>query len=98
MIRETITFIFEDEAQQNRFHERLKAEQWKCGALAQGTAGGNDPADCGWPGCSCDLYATKVIESLRESGWLSPDEVQNYARKTREIALRDAAAEAKYEA
>jgi hypothetical protein len=98
MIKETITFTFEDEAQRQRFHERLKAERWKCGALAQGTAGGNEPADCDWPSCGCDPYVSQVIEALHESGWRSPDEVQEYARKTREIALQDAAASRQYDA
>lgn len=43
---------------------------WQCGALRQGTAGGNDPADCNWPVCGCDPYASKVIEALQESGVL----------------------------
>ena len=52
--------------------ERLRAEgaSWECGARKQGTAGGNDPADCNWPTCGCDPYATKVIETLQESGKL----------------------------
>lgn len=41
---------------------------WKCGALNQGSAGGNYPAECNWPMCSCDPYAGKVIASLEESG------------------------------
>lgn len=28
--------------------------EWKCAAREQGTAGGNDPADCDWPWCGCD--------------------------------------------
>ena len=43
---------------------------WTCAARRQGTAGGNDPADCGWPTCGCDPYATKVIDALEESGLL----------------------------
>ena len=71
MIHETITFNFENEEQQRRFHERLKEEAaWSCGARKQGTSGGNDPADCNWPVCGCDPYATKVIEALDESGML----------------------------
>ena len=66
---------------------------FECGARKQGTAGGNDPADCNWPFCGCDEYATKVIEALHESGWRSPDEVQEYAKTTRRIALEDAAAD-----
>lgn len=41
-----------------------------CAARKQGTAGGNDPADCNWPFCGCDPYASKVIESLQECGVL----------------------------
>lgn len=43
---------------------------WVCGARRQGTAGGNDPADCDWPTCGCDPYANKVIEALEEIGAL----------------------------
>jgi hypothetical protein len=45
-------------------------QPWTCAARAQGTAGGNDPADCDWPGCGCDPYATRVIEALEEQGVL----------------------------
>lgn len=41
-------------------------EQAECDARKQGTAGGNAPADCDWPGCGCDERANKVIESLLE--------------------------------
>jgi hypothetical protein len=27
---------------------------WMCAARKQGTAGGNDPADCDYPDCGCD--------------------------------------------
>ena len=77
MIKETITFNFQNEAQQRRFYERLNTAHCKCPALAQGTAGGNDPADCNWPVCDCDPYAMKVIEALRESGWRSPCDPNN---------------------
>lgn len=40
----------------------------ECAARRQGTAGGNDPVDCGWPVCGCDPHADKVIEALQESG------------------------------
>lgn len=46
---------------------------WRCAALRQGTAGGNDPVDCDWPTCGCDPYATKVIDALIESGHLTSD-------------------------
>lgn len=44
------------------------SEGWVCGARKQGTAGGNDPADCNWPFCGCDPYANKVIAAIEESG------------------------------
>ncbi len=57
--------------------ERLKAEveratspSWTCGVRAQGSAGGNTPADCDWPVCGCDPYAGKVIAALEEAGHL----------------------------
>lgn len=59
---------------------------WKCAAIAQGTT---DPADCDWPVCGCDPAATKVIVTLQESGWLSPNEKNEYARKVREQVLRE---------
>jgi hypothetical protein len=31
---------------------------------------GGDPQECDWPVCGCDDYATRVIESLQESGLL----------------------------
>ena len=89
MIRETITFTFKSEAQQARFHERLEAATFECAARAQGTAGGNDPADCDWPVCDCDPHAAKVIAALHESGWKSPDEVREYAKKTRAQVVRE---------
>lgn len=45
---------------------------WECGARKQGTAGGNDPADCNWPICGCDPFADKVIAALDEMGMLTP--------------------------
>jgi putative hemolysin len=38
----------------------------ECAARKQGTAGGNAPADCDWPGCGCDPVAARVIESLMD--------------------------------
>lgn len=43
----------------------------KCAARKQGTAGGNAPAECDWPGCGCDEAANKVIDALQESGNLA---------------------------
>lgn len=60
--------------------ERIKASRasaWSCAALKQGTAGGNDPADCDWPMCGCDAHATEVIEALQESGHLRGNTVSN---------------------
>lgn len=49
------------------------AENLTCRARKQGTAGGNDPAECDWPACGCDLHANKVIAALMESGcWPAP--------------------------
>ena len=93
MIKETITFTFDNEAQQRRFHARLKGQPWVCGARKQGTSGGNDPADCDWPFCGCDHDAEEVVSTLREAGWKSPDELNEYARKVREQAFREAAAD-----
>lgn len=42
---------------------------WECVARKQGTAGGNDPADCDWPLCQCDPYANKVMSALDEAGF-----------------------------
>jgi hypothetical protein len=44
------------------------AAKWQCAARHQSTVGGNDPADCNWPLCSCDPYADKVIAALQECG------------------------------
>jgi hypothetical protein len=61
-------------AQQGPSSPPLTAERvdWTCAARRQGTAGGNDPADCDWPVCGCDPYADKVIASLQEAGHLVP--------------------------
>ena len=42
-------------------------EAWTCAARKQGSAGGNDPADCDWPFCGCDPYADKVLAVVEES-------------------------------
>jgi hypothetical protein len=67
----------------------IETSGWKCAARRQGTAGGNDPADCDWPGCGCDPTADKVIAALQESGALTaapslPD-VEEIARKLMEF-------------
>lgn len=51
---------------------REKAAGWRC--AARHAVGANDPQDCDWPTCGCDPYATKVVETLIESGWKSPSE------------------------
>jgi hypothetical protein len=43
-------------------------DKWECAARRQGTAGGNDPADCDWPVCGCDPHASKVIEAIEDRG------------------------------
>jgi hypothetical protein len=50
---------------------KASGPSWVCAAQKQGTAGGNDPADCDWPVCGCDPAASKVIADLEESGLLS---------------------------
>lgn len=35
--------------------EGVRKDSFQCAARRQGTAGGNDPADCDWPHCGCDL-------------------------------------------
>lgn len=40
---------------------------FECAARRQGTAGGNDPADCDWPNCGCDsVQTTDDVERARE--------------------------------
>jgi hypothetical protein len=46
--------------------EALKAKPVECAARKQGTAGGNAPADCDWPGCGCDPVANKVLDALTD--------------------------------
>jgi hypothetical protein len=65
---QTVKYYLGDEAADEI--ERLRNPQWTCGARKQGTAGGNDPADCNWPMCGCDPYAAKVIHALDECGHL----------------------------
>ncbi|WP_255504188.1 hypothetical protein [Caballeronia sp. EK] len=63
--------------------ERLTAAQidrFECAARKQGTAGGNDAADCDWPGCGCDPKANRVFESLEESGLFQEAERYRWAR------------------
>jgi hypothetical protein len=48
----------------------LPRPNFHCAARTQGTAGGNEPADCNWPLCGCDPSADKVVEALIESGAL----------------------------
>lgn len=44
------------------------ATKFECAARKQGLP---EPADCSWPTCGCDPYASKVIESLEEQGALN---------------------------
>jgi hypothetical protein len=52
------------------YHPPAAAATFTCAARRQGSAGGNDPADCDWPTCGCDEHASKVIATLQESGHL----------------------------
>lgn len=63
----------------------------KCAARRQGTAGGNDPADCDWPMCGCDPHADKVIAALQECGHLlapAPDSTRTGAAETEETVAK----------
>lgn len=75
----------------NHLQGRMVGERakWTCVARSQGTAAGNDPADCDWPACGCDSYALHVLHSLHEQGWRSPDEVEEYAKKVRAQVVRE---------
>lgn len=48
---------------------RSKSGVKECATKRQGTAIGNDTADCGWPFCGCDPHADKVIAAIEESGF-----------------------------
>jgi len=52
----------------------------KCRALAQGTAGGIDPADCDWPHCGCDVPVTIVQEFRLPEGMRPPIRVRGVGR------------------
>lgn len=49
--------------------ESAATTAWECSARKQGTAGGNNPSDCDWPGCGCDPQANKVLEAIDEAGF-----------------------------
>lgn len=68
--------------------ERSEAEgmPWVCATRAQGTAGGNDLADCDWPMCGCDPYANKVVAALNEQGLIVPNDPAITEDRVREIA------------
>ena len=57
----------------------LRAEPPKseCAARKQGTAGGNMPADCDWPGCDCDPKTAKVIDALHDAHQLAMTHAQS---------------------
>jgi hypothetical protein len=65
---QTVKYYLGDEAADEI--ERLRNPPWSCSASKQGTAGGNDPADCNWPLCGCDPHAEKVINALAEAGYM----------------------------
>jgi len=60
--------------------ERARAE-WKC--KANSTA--DPPQDCDYPFCGCDPNATKVIDTLQECGWLSPEAVARKQARLSEV-------------
>jgi hypothetical protein len=51
---------------------REQPKHFSCRARRAGSAGGNLPQDCDWPGCGCDPAATRVLNALEESGRLKP--------------------------
>jgi hypothetical protein len=51
-----------------------KELRFSCKARA-GNTGSLDPQDCDWPFCGCDEYASKVLETVEESGYATPREV-----------------------
>ena len=61
----------------------LSAKPVECAARKQGTAGGNDPAECDWPACDCDPIAGKVIESLLDQHNLATTFAQRDVLKER---------------
>lgn len=63
---------------------------WSCDARKQGTAGGNDPAECDWPTCGCDPYANKVMQAIEDrpmSNWEEESDRRD-RRQDRREALR----------
>jgi hypothetical protein len=48
--------------------ERLSApgDAWQCSARKQALP---EPADCNWPFCGCDPYASKVMTAIEEAGF-----------------------------
>jgi polyhydroxyalkanoate synthesis regulator phasin len=67
-------------------HPPAAAATFTCAARRQGSAGGNDPADCDWPTCGCDEHASKVIAALQESGHLKEPATAASEELLREIA------------
>src|SRR5580765_4432377 len=55
-----------------------------CAALNQGSAGGNDPADCDWPMCGCDPHADKVVAALHEQGLIVANDPEEAPTRPRE--------------
>jgi hypothetical protein len=54
------------------FDQHAARGKWKCGADAYA----DPPRDCNFPHCGCDPGAEKVLDAIREEGYLSPDEAQ----------------------
>jgi hypothetical protein len=44
----------------------LRQDGWQCAARKQALP---EPADCNWPFCDCDPYASKVITAIEEAGF-----------------------------
>ena len=52
-----------------RFRAALSDGQgFACAAKKQGSGGGNDPTDCGWPFCGCDPAAARVLDAIDDAG------------------------------
>jgi hypothetical protein len=65
---DTLIPVYAGPVQQSQA-ESAATTAWECSARKQGTAGGNNPSDCDWPGCGCDPQANKVLEAIDEAGF-----------------------------
>lgn len=55
-------------------------QDWKCSAQPRAAI----PTDCNWPNCGCDPHAERVMEGLREAGWMDPDQIRELTAELRE--------------